>query len=229
MILKFLGIGSAFFPALKNTSAYYETEDSLYLFDCGETVFDEILKRKLIEKKNIKVIITHTHCDHVGSLGSLLSYCYFIQNKKVVEIVHPTDHLKKFLEIVGIEKKLYNYSYSLNNGDIKIKEVIVPHVSDMTSYGYLISIKDKKVFYSGDCAQVPEDILKQYLKGEINELYLDISSEKTSHSAHGNIVDLEKMIPLNKRENVYCMHLDKDYREIIKGKKFGVITIEGEK
>ena len=55
MLLNFLGIGSAFFPQLKNTSAYYETEDTLYLFDCGETVFDEILKRKLIEKKYIKV------------------------------------------------------------------------------------------------------------------------------------------------------------------------------
>ena len=57
MLLNFLGIGSAFFPQLKNTSAYYETEDTLYLFDCGETVFDEILKRKLIEKKYIKVFL----------------------------------------------------------------------------------------------------------------------------------------------------------------------------
>ena len=53
MILNFLGLGSAFFPELKNTSAYYETEDTLYLFDCGETVFEELLRRNLINKKNI--------------------------------------------------------------------------------------------------------------------------------------------------------------------------------
>lgn len=225
MLLNFLGIGSAFFPQLKNTSAYYETEDTLYLFDCGETVFDEILKRKLIEKKYIKVFITHTHCDHVGSLGSLLSYCYYVQDKKIVEVIHPTDYLKKILEIVGIGDELYNYSYSLNNNEIKVEAVVVPHVSDMISYGYLISIKGKKVFYSGDCARVPEEILEKYLSGEIDELYLDISSKKTSHAAHGNIVDLEEMIPIDKRKNVYCMHLDKDYREVIREKQFGAIEI----
>lgn len=228
MVLKFLGIGSAFFPELKNTSAYYETEDSLYLFDCGETVFDELLKRKLIEKENIKVIITHTHCDHVGSLGSLLSYCYYVQNKKIVEVIHPTDYLKKFLEIVGIGEELYNYNYSLSNEDIKIEAVRVPHVSDMISYGYLISIKGKKVFYSGDCAKIPEKILEKYLSAEIDELYLDISSKKTSHTAHGNIIDLEEMIPVDKRKNVYCMHLDRDYRDMMETKHFGIIKIQGE-
>ena len=102
---------------------------------------------------------------------------------------------------------------------------MVPHVSDMISYGYLISIKGKKVFYSGDCARVPEEILEKYLSGEIDELYLDISSKKTSHAAHGNIVDLEEMIPIDKRKNVYCMHLDKDYREVIREKQFGAIEI----
>ena len=148
-----------------------------------------------------------------------------MQDKKIVEVIHPTDYLKKFLEIVGIGDELYNYSYSLNNNEIKVEAVVVPHVSDMISYGYLISIKGKKVFYSGDCARVPEEILEKYLSGEIDELYLDISSKKTSHAAHGNIVDLEEMIPVDKRKNVYCMHLDKDYREVIREKQFGAIEI----
>ena len=229
MILNFLGLGSAFFPELKNTSAYYETEDTLYLFDCGETVFEELLRRNLINKKNIKILITHTHCDHVGSLGSLLSYCYFIQNKKVGEVIHPTDHVKKFLDIVGIDKALYNYKTSLNDENISVEPIIVPHVEDMVSYGYLITVGDKKVFYSGDCARIPDVILEKYLNGEIDEMYLDISSKKSSHAAHGNIFDLEEMIPFEKRKWVYCMHLDRDYRDMMKEKNFGIIKIEGEK
>lgn len=229
MILNFLGLGSAFFPELKNTSAYYETEDTLYLFDCGETVFEEVLRRNLINKKNIKILITHTHCDHVGSLGSLLSYCYFIQNKKVGEVIHPTDHVKRFLDIVGIDKALYNYKTSLSDGNISVEPIVVPHVEDMVSYGYLITVGEKKVFYSGDCARVPDVVLKRYLNGEIDEMYLDISSKKSSHAAHGNIFDLEEMVPFEKRKGVYCMHLDRDYRDIMKEKNFGIIEIEGEK
>lgn len=33
------------------------------------------------------------------------------------------------------------------------------------------------------------------------------------------------MIPIDKRKNVYCMHLDKDYREVIREKQFGAIEI----
>lgn len=229
MILNFLGLGSAFFPELKNTSAYYETEDTLYLFDCGETVFEEVLRRGLINKKNIKILITHTHCDHVGSLGSLLSYCYFIQNKKVGEVIHPTDHVKKFLDIVGIDKALYNYKTSLSDENISVEPIVVPHVEDMVSYGYLITVGEKKVFYSGDCARVPDKILERYLNGEIDEMYLDISSKKSSHAAHGNIFDLEEMVPFEKRKGVYCMHLDRDYRDVMKEKNFGIIEIEGER
>lgn len=230
MELNFLGIGSAFFPHLKNTSAYIETENTLYLFDCGETVFDEILKKKLVNKENIYIIVTHTHCDHVGSLGSFISYCYYIQNKKIITIIHPVERVRDFLKITGIGSEIYRYSYKLDeNEDIKIEPFEVPHTDDMQAFGYLISIKEKKVFYSGDCVRVPEDILNRYLTGEIDEMYLDISSKKSSHAAHGNIYDLEEMIPLDKRKNVYCMHLDKDYRDIIDEKGFGVIKIEGEK
>ena len=229
MELNFLGIGSAFFPQLKNTSAYIETENTLYLFDCGETVFDEILRKKLIEKEKIYIIVTHTHCDHVGSLGSFISYCYYVQNKKIITVIHPGERVRDFLKITGIGEEIYRYSYELDkDSDIKIEPIEVPHTDDMTAYGYLISVNGKKVFYSGDCSKVPEGVLQGYLSGDVDEMYLDISSKKSSHAAHGNIFDLEDMIPLDKRKNVYCMHLDRDYRDIIGEKGFGVIKIEGE-
>lgn len=228
MKLNFLGIGSAFNPSLKNTSAYLEYDDCLILLDCGETVFDELYKKNLLNKKEINVIITHTHCDHVGSLGSLISYCYYILNKKKVNVIHPNERVQKYLEIVGISKDIYNYYHSFSNVNVKVQEVEVPHAKDMNSYGYILNFNDTKIFYSGDCAYVPKLILEKYFNHELDELYLDITSKKTSHTAHGNIIDLEEMIPLEYRKNVYCMHLDTDYRNIIAEKGFGVIKMVGE-
>lgn len=228
MNLKFLGIGSAFCPHLRNTSAYIVGKDSLYLFDCGETVFEDVLKRGLLEKKNIYLIITHTHCDHVGSLGSLISYCYYVQNKKIIEVIYPGERVREFLNIVGINPKIYKYSHQLsqNEKNLKIKPVEVPHTEDMVSYGYKIYLNDEIEFFSGDCAKVPQEILNEFLNGKIERLYLDIVNEKTNHTAHGNIIDLQEIIPYDKRKNVYCMHLNKDYRGEMLEKGFGIIEIE---
>ena len=42
--LKFLGRGSAFNTAEGNTSAYHIIDNTLILFDCGETVFHTLIK-----------------------------------------------------------------------------------------------------------------------------------------------------------------------------------------
>ena len=72
-MLKFLGTGNAF--SQKNTSAYFIHDNQLFLFDCGETVFKQIQKFKLIEKvKKVNIFLTHLHSDHCGSIGSLIFY-----------------------------------------------------------------------------------------------------------------------------------------------------------
>lgn len=72
-MLKFIGIGSAFNTDLGNTSAYIKKEDRMLLIDCGGTVFHELQKQKLLEGVNqIYMIITHTHPDHVGSVGEVI-------------------------------------------------------------------------------------------------------------------------------------------------------------
>ena len=73
-ILNFIGTGGAFSSKYINNSAVYFTDfDKLILFDCGETVFHEILQRGILDGKlsRVDIVITHFHSDHVGSLGSL--------------------------------------------------------------------------------------------------------------------------------------------------------------
>ena len=79
-MLKFIGTGSAFNQDLGNTSAYIKDGETLLLIDCGETVFQRIKEIKLLDDvKKVYIVITHNHSDHIGSLGSLVEYLYFIK------------------------------------------------------------------------------------------------------------------------------------------------------
>lgn len=222
--LKFTGIGSAFNPILGNTNAYFTHNDDFYLIDCGESVFGKIWNLKeMIGSNNIFILITHFHCDHVGSLGSLLSYLY-LKLEKTAYVIHPNEKIIEYLDIVGIERKFYIYKNKLPEiSEIKNTEIEVRHVEDMKCYGYEIIFPDSKIYYSGDAVEIPDKILQKYLSGEIKEMYQDTCSYISKNPSHGNIFYLEKIIPVEKRKNVYCIHLDKDFRDIIQEKGFGVI------
>ena len=57
MELKFLGKGSAFNNNLLNTSAYFIKGASLYLIACGETVFNELMNKGILNKKTPQVAV----------------------------------------------------------------------------------------------------------------------------------------------------------------------------
>lgn len=108
-ILKFLGCGAAFYPVLGNTSAYFIKNNNLYLLDCGELVFHQLYERGMLTRYDrIYSIITHLHADHVGSLGSLISYTYFVLGKKV-RVIHPEESVRQLLDLTGIDRKAYDF------------------------------------------------------------------------------------------------------------------------
>ena len=47
-MLSFLGIGGAFATDLKNCAAFYKESDYLLLIDCGENIFEEIIKKYIL-------------------------------------------------------------------------------------------------------------------------------------------------------------------------------------
>ncbi len=163
--LKFLGIGSAFYPPFDNTGAFFTYNEDFYLIDCGESVFKKIWDLKeMKESKNIFILITHFHCDHVGSLGSLISYLYLKMNK-IPYVIHPTEKIKEYLKVVGIEDKFYIYENMLPEiSQIKNNHVEVKHVDDMICYGYEIIFPEEIIYYSGDAVDIPEKILKKYFE-----------------------------------------------------------------
>jgi len=145
MKLKFIGIGSAFNTKLGNTSAYIKENNTLLLLDCGELTFDRILSLNLLSDVNeVHIAVTHTHPDHIGSLGSFIFYCYYI--KKIKPIFHSADSdFIKLLEIMGITKEhcyLYNcisdQVADIKNLNLQLLFIPTKHVKELTSFGILL-------------------------------------------------------------------------------------------
>ena len=87
MELTFLGSGAGFFPAEGSTTAYFFDKGELFLIDSGESIFRTLLEKKTLDSASaLNIFITHTHSDHVGSLGSLLLYASVA--KKVQDQYH---------------------------------------------------------------------------------------------------------------------------------------------
>lgn len=82
MEIKFLGIGSAWNINEDNTSAFIIKDKKMILIDCGESIARKIIKNNILDDiKELYILISHTHSDHIGSLGTLLFYSKY--NKKI--------------------------------------------------------------------------------------------------------------------------------------------------
>ena len=88
MELSFLGRGAAFNPKEGNNSAYFIENNQLFLIDCGESIFEKLVSTGLVDSVDtINLMITHTHSDHIGCLGTLAMYSYFTLQKPLNIII----------------------------------------------------------------------------------------------------------------------------------------------
>ena len=227
-ILNFIGTAGAFSKKNINNSAYYFTRDKLILFDCGETVFHEILNLEIINEniKRIDIIITHFHSDHVGSLGSLLFYCRFKKIKEINVIFPIKEIANNLLKIFGIEENMFNLKtpeevtdyylkeYKQLHGDVDKNGNIIP----MPSYGYHFINDNDNFFYSGDTCIIYDIILEKFKNKEIKYMYHEVCDD--GYKAHVQIDELAKLIEPEMRKRVICMHLG-DNVDVEKIKKLG--------
>ena len=225
MDLQFLGIGAAFNPAFGNTSACFQKDGTLYLLDCGSTVFGALLERKAMQgAKRIVVLITHLHADHVGSLGTLISYCHHIQPMPVT-VVHPDTAIGQLLELNGIARGRYTLCSAIRYSDDWVEAAFYPvrHTQMLPAYGMLIAAGGEAVYYSGDAAEVPPDIWRRFLQGEIARLYQDCQLHAgENHPSHGSYVGFSKRCPPELRSRFFPIHWDVDERGAITRDGFGL-------
>ncbi|MCB7318201.1 MBL fold metallo-hydrolase [Lacrimispora sp. 210928-DFI.3.58] len=227
MKLNFLGKGSAFYPVYGNTGAYFLYGKELYLIDCGETAFDHLYHLvDLDEIEKVYVILTHLHADHVGSLGTLISYFYCLRQMQV-HVVHPEHTIVELLTLEGIDKKGYVYTERLpeNGAGLTAEPVEVKHAADMKCYGYILSDGEDCIYYSGDSSALPEQVLAGFLEGKIGRIYHDTSTHDSPNPSHCFYGRLEQWIPAKERSRVFCMHLDSPCEELLKEKGFQIVEV----
>lgn len=237
-MLKFIGIGSAFNTKLGNTSAYIKENSCLLLIDCGELTFDRILNMNLLDNVNeVHISVTHTHPDHIGSLGSFIFYCYYI--KKIKPVFHAANSY--FIELLinmGITEEhcyLYNCEFNGQVADIKtlnLQILFVPtkHVKEIVSFGILILNLNTResAYYSGDSNEISKPILYGLECGELHYLYQDTCKADYDGNAHLSLRRLSELIPVELRSKVWCMHLDSGFdRSEAEGLGFNVVDAEG--
>ena len=222
--LKFLGRGAAFYPAFGNTNAFFEMGEDLYFLDFGEAAFERVTRLFDLKKyKNIYALITHLHADHAGSLASLMSYSSMVLGL-TVNVVHPNWSVLTLLSVMGIDPTFYRYLPTLPaDCPVQMKVHEVAHAKDMRAYGLELSCEDETIYYSGDAADVPQAVLEGYLSGRISRIYQDTSSHPSA--GHCYYQKLEAYFPREKRTNVYCMHLDHDYSQMLRDLGFGVVEV----
>ena len=161
----FMGKGSAFYPPFGNTGAYMLLEKELYLLDCGERAFDHLYYHVDLEAvENVYVILTHLHADHVGSLGTLISYFYCLRGKRI-HVIHPEETVIRLLILQGLETDAYQFSREMpeNKAGLRAVPVKVQHVENMECYGYLLSDGKETIYYSGDARDIPVAVKRMLL------------------------------------------------------------------
>jgi len=222
MDLNFLGRGAAFNPKEGNTSACFREGSELFLIDCGESVFAKLMEQNLLQGiTKINLMLTHTHSDHVGSLGTLAMYSFFnmkvplniivnydaaekqkesIQN--VLSVFGCTEPMTTFTEAQTLDNKYQSFS--------SMRFFQTEHVKEINSFGIGLITEKGLVYYSGDTSETKQivDILNS--GKQIDKIYVDVNTANYPGKVHLNIDELAQQIPQEQRNKIYCMHFNND-------------------
>lgn len=208
--LQFFGNGSAFNVNKVNTSAFFIEDKVLNIIDVGYSVFDSILKSKILEEEfdSIRIYITHVHDDHIGSLSTLLHYLFYV--KGITATVVGGKELKELLELNA--KGLYSFVSTHLDTESTLRAIKVQHVENMESYGYF----HHRFIYTGDISSTEsldnmiEAHARIYNKSWRPELYVDCSANNSG--VHVFYKDLELWLKNNEqwRNSLYIMHIDNE-------------------
>lgn len=213
--LNFLGRGAGYHSKESNTAAYIRDNETLLLIDCGETVFKKILEKSLMDGvKEVHILITHMHSDHVGSLAGFIGFCYWKYKITTKVYFKEREKIKAFLELLGLKE---NESFVVLNPDgkrikslnLEVNSKLTKHVKTLNTYSYiLIFDKANSIFYSGDTYETNIDIMTFLKNG--NLVYHDTCVDDSEENVHTSLRKLCELVPKEYRNQVYCIHIDGD-------------------
>lgn len=233
MELNFLGRGSAFNVLEGSNSAYIIEGNSILLIDCGETVYERLNMYHLLDGiDHVYVLVTHTHSDHIGSIGTLANYYFLTFNQKIHIVLdyHSKikEDMKTLLRIFGLEEHMYYLETPdiLDNQFKAFKTVRyqeITHCPQLISYAIRFDTENGEIFYTGDTNDIT--VLKSLLNriDEIDRIYVDTNT--SSLPVHLNVDLLANTVPEEHRKKIYCMHFNNEDC-INKAKNYGFHIIK---
>ena len=215
-----MGRGAGFNPGEGSTSAFFVDSGELFLIDSGESVFLTLMKRNIFTSvSKLHIFITHTHSDHVGSLGTVILYAFAVLKIKVNIIIDKNmgylPSIRALFKIYGLTEDMYDFvdasaysgSYSLFN---KVRYFKTIHCDELKSCGIIFETEKGIVFYSGDMNN-PAPLLKVVKSGEkIDKIYIDSDNHRKPSRHHISIHHLNDFIPPALKPKVHCMHFNNE-------------------
>lgn len=220
MNLNFIGRGAAFYTQEGNTSAYFIENDCLFLIDCGETVFSKLMEKNILTSiKQVYVLISHTHCDHCGSLGSLGFYCQYMLHLKL-KIIVPHHHqylqnLQTLMSLYGNTDDAYVFLFeeevdSLFQTFSTVRYELTQHDDGIPCFSFVFETPDGAVFYSADTRTTENISCFIANHQQIQRIYMEVTDLKIPNDIHLNIDILKQAIPSSLRSQVFLMHIRSD-------------------
>lgn len=155
MELTFFGLGGAYNTKLLNTFAYCKQGDKLILVDCGEEALKLLKSNNLLDNvKQIYMLITHTHADHIAGLGTLAFYCADTGIKLCI-VENTSSHKQTIctiLSLMGVGSVCYSFikPTELDFYGIKVVPHKTTHVQNLECFSFMFEDEFGQYFYTGD-------------------------------------------------------------------------------
>lgn len=231
MQLHFHGVGAAFHPAMGNNGAFFAHGDDLYLIDCGDTAFRRVSAAGLFAKYPgaVTVLLTHTHADHCGSLGTLCLYAAEVLRRPVT-VVHPDmERARALLTLFGARGDQYRLLADFDARGVRAIPAPVRHVVTMPAYAYWIEANGETIWYSGDSGDVSEEAIAGVRAGRVARAYQDaavFAGQPPANPAHAPLTLLTEKIEPALRGRFTLMHFNRDFRQEARALGFDCAEID---
>ena len=217
-MLLFAGRGSAF--ADEHNSAFFIKNQELVLLDCPASAFQKYKTLDFKHIRQISILITHTHGDHAGGVGSMIQYAWFVLNKLPVTVIAPSERVRKDLHVLltrieGCDKSWFTLITADHiQKDWFIKAIPTEHVKplDGKCFGYSLHLDGRNIIYTGDTATL-QPFLPYLEKGSV--FYTEASYYRSDVHLHLPEILPDLLALTEKGIQVYLMHLDNE-KEILK-------------
>ncbi len=217
----FLGTGSGHPQAGRATSGgCIKSGESLTILDVGGGVTRSFLKNNFDPTKVDRIIISHTHSDHVCELTLLLQRLHLSKREERVELFLPeefVDTFEKYLPAVYLFKEKLPFELKVKgyNGNLKLDcgfkleafannhltpygEVIAEfgYSNRMQSHSFQITTEKKRMFHTADIASFDD----------IKDL-IDSNDYLIFDSTHVDLPELFDALPEKSIGRVIATHL----------------------